>query len=105
MTDITVESGVAFAGETDAEVFVEATFLQSGNQLQNVFIGLEPVILVVPEYDAEANEVKFVLTVVDLDAQGLVSILDVLLDAAKEMAEQQGEDVEFDDYAKEDSAD
>lgn len=88
---VIVESGVAFAQETDADVSVEATFIESGNQLQHLFIGLEPVLLIVPEYDADVNEVKFLITAVDLDPQGLVDVLDVILDAAKEMVIQQAE--------------
>lgn len=83
----TIESGVAFAQDTDAEVFVEATFIESGNQLQHLFIGLEPVLLIVPEFDADVNELKFLLTAVDLNPVGLVEVLEVILDAAKTMVE------------------
>lgn len=88
-----VESGVAFPGETDADIFVQASFIESGNQLQMALIGTEPVILIQPEYDAEANEVTFVVTAVDLDPPGLVEVLEVLLDTARTMAEQQAEQI------------
>lgn len=90
-TVVSVESGAAFAQETDAEVTVQAHFMESGNQLQQVFIGLQPVLLMQPEYDADANEVTFVVTAVDLDPTSLVAVLRVMLDAAEEMARQQAE--------------
>ncbi len=87
-----VDSGVAFPDQApDADVSVQARFLESGQQLQQVFIGLEPALVVQPEYDAEENEIIFVTTAVDLDPQGLVDVLEVLLDAAKTMAQQQAE--------------
>lgn len=88
---VVIESGAAFAADTDAEISVEASFLESGNQLQQVFVGLEPVLLIQPEYDADVNQVKFVLTAVDLDPTGLIEVLEVILDAAREMAIQQAE--------------
>ena len=88
-----VESGVRFpnAAPGGVEVAVSATFLESGNQLQQVFIGLQPVLVVQPEYDADANAVDLVTIAVDLDPAGLVETLEVLLDAAKTMAAQQAE--------------
>lgn len=94
-TPVVVESGAAFPDDTDAEVFVEATFLESGNQLQQVFVGLEPVLLVQPEYDADAHEVKFLVTAVDLNPAGLVEVLELLLDSAKTMVEQENADEDF----------
>lgn len=88
-----VESGVAFPDESTAEVSVVATFIESGNQLQQIFLGLEPVLLIQPEYDADENEVKFIVTAVDLDPRGLVDVLDVIRDAAEEMVRQQDEAV------------
>lgn len=89
----TVESGVRFpsAAPGGVETQVSATFLESGNQLQQVFIGLQPVLVIQPEYDAETNVVDLVTIAVDLDPAGLVETLEVLLDAAKTMAQQQAE--------------
>ena len=89
----TVESGVRFpnAAPGGVETQVSATFLESGNQLQQVFIGLQPVLVIQPEYDADTNSVDLVTIAVDLDPAGLVETLEVLLDAAKTMAEQQAE--------------
>jgi hypothetical protein len=100
MTQHTIESGVAFATEVDAEVFVQATFIESGQQMHMAIIGTEPVLLIQPEYDADANEVNFLVTAVDLDPEGLVEVLDVLLDAAKLMVSQQAEAQAADDLAE-----
>lgn len=94
MTDKqTVESGVQFpnAAPGGVQTQVSATFLESGSQLQQVFIGLQPVLVVQPEYDADTNTVDLVTIAVDLDPAGLVETLEVLLDAAKTMAAQQAE--------------
>lgn len=92
-TPVVVESGVRFpsAAPGGVETAVSATFLESGNQLQQVFIGLQPVLVIQPEYDAEENKVDLVTIAVDLDPAGLVETLEVLLDAAKTMAQQQAE--------------
>lgn len=89
----TIESGVRFpsAAPGGVETQVSATFLESGNQLQQVFIGLQPVLVIQPEYDADTNTVDLVTIAVDLDPAGLVETLEVLLDAAKTMATQQAE--------------
>lgn len=88
----TVESGVAFPDQApDAEVSVSATFIESGTQLQQLFVGLEPVLIIQPEYDADQNEITFVMTAVDIDAAGLVDLFDVLKHAAEEMVSQQDE--------------
>lgn len=100
MTDTTsqpetmkVESGVRFPHAAPGGVTTEvsATFLESGNQLQQVFIGLQPVLVVQPEYDADTNTVDLVTIACDLDPAGLVETLEVLLDAARTMAAQQAE--------------
>lgn len=88
MTTHTIESGVAFAHETSADVSVEATFIDSGEQLQHIFVGLEPILIIQPEYDADDDSAKFIITAVDLPPQGLVSVLEVLLDSAKQMVKQ-----------------
>lgn len=66
---------------------MSATFIEPGTQLQTAFIGLEPAILIRPEYDPEANEVDFVTTVVGMTPRDLVSVLETLLDGAKTMVE------------------
>lgn len=91
MTTINTESGVRFPEHPDTELTVSATFLRCGEQLQQVFIGLEPVIVIQPEYDAEEDQVTFVVTACDLDPEGLIRVLDVLRDSAEEMLKQQVE--------------
>lgn len=100
-----IDSGVAFPDATTADISVQGTFLESGNQLQQLFIGLEPVILIQPEFDAEENEVKFLVTAVDLDPAGLIEVLDVLRDAAEEMVRQQEEETSVADHEHELSED
>jgi hypothetical protein len=104
-TPVVVESGVRFpsAAPGGVETVVSATFLESGNQLQQVFIGLQPVLVIQPEYDAEKNVVDLVTIAVDLDPAGLVETLEVLLDAAKTMAAQQAEAIA--EYLATDTAD
>ena len=93
MTTQTVQSGSTFdALEDDVDVFVEATFIESGSQLQMALIGSEPVLLIQPEYDEDERALKFVLTAVDLDPEGLVEVLELILDTARTMAEGQSND-------------
>lgn len=87
---LAVESGVSFTQHAGTKVQVEATFLESGNQMQMAIIGTEPVLLVQPNFDADDNEVTFILTSVDLGPEGLVEVLEILLDAARTMAEEGG---------------
>ena len=87
---LAVESGVSFTQHAGTKVQVEATFLESGNQMQMAIIGTEPVILVQPNFDADDNEVTFILTSVDLGPEGLVEVLEILLDAARTMAGSEG---------------
>jgi len=98
---VVVESGVRFPANPDVRTEVAATFIQSGNQMQMAIIGTEPVLLVQPEYDADENAVTLITTAVDLDPAGLVQTLEVMLDAARLMAEQQAaaiqEQIEADD--------
>lgn len=92
MTDpIVAESGVAFPQHPDTEVSVAGTFIRSGEQLQNLFIGLEPVVVIQPEYDADEDHVTFNIVAVDLDPAGLIEILDILKDGAEAMVAQQRE--------------
>lgn len=64
---------------------VEANLMQSGNFLSQVFIGLEPVVLVQPEVNPERTEAKLILTAVDTSPEALVELFEVLLDAAREI--------------------
>lgn len=93
---ITAQSGVAFPEHPDTRVAVEATFLESGNQLQQVFIGLQPVLVVQPEYDAEEDQVTFLVTAVDLPPAGLLQVLESLKDGVEEIIriqEEQGKEI------------
>ena len=84
---LAVESGVAFPKQAPgAEVSVEATFIEPGNQMQMVLVGSEPVLVLQPEYDADANTIRFVLTAVALDPIGLEEVVDIVQDAVEEMA-------------------
>lgn len=92
---LNAESGVRFPDMPDVLVNVAGNFIQSGNQMQMLLIGTEPVLAVQPEYDAEANEVTLITTAVDLPPAGLVHVLEVLLDGVREIVriqEQQADD-------------
>lgn len=80
------ESGVSFA-DTSAKPYVEATFVQSGQQMQMALIGSEPVLLIQPEYDIDTHSVTLLTTAVDLPPPALVEVLEVLLDGARQMVE------------------
>lgn len=86
----TIESGIRFKGPEgeDIETVVNATFLQvADGQLQQVFVGVEPVLVIQPEFHAEEMTVHLNLTGVEINPPGLVEILEALLDAAKTMVE------------------
>lgn len=97
MTDQTyTTSGVAFASDPDVTVEVQGTFMESGNQLHQVFIGLEPVLLVQPEFDADERALTLLLTTVDLPPRQILEVLEKLTDAVKEIVsiqEQQAEEI------------
>ncbi len=90
-TTLRVESGVTFEAAPDTKVSVQATFIEAGTQLQQVFLGLEPVLLVQPEYDADTDEATFVVTTVDLAPGGLVQVLEILLDSARTILQEETE--------------
>jgi len=90
-TYVATGSGPRFADHPNIMTEVAGTFIESGNQMQMVLIGHEPVIVVQPEYDADENKITLVLTTVDLPPQGLVEVLEALLDATREIAAQQQE--------------
>jgi hypothetical protein len=88
----TIESGVRFAAHPDTAVEVDSTFLRSeAGQLRTVFVGVEPAVLIQPEYDADSNTVTLILTACDLDPAGLLELLATLADAAEQMVAQQVE--------------
>lgn len=91
---VLVESGVKFPGLEDHSVAVSATFIESGNQMQMILVGTEPVLVVQPEYDAEEAHIDLVLTGVDITPIGLLPTLEVLLDAARTMAAQEQEQID-----------
>ena len=66
---------------------VEANFMESGNFLRQVFIGLEPVVLIQPEINPEQTEAKLIVTAVDTSPEAFLELLEILLDAAREMVE------------------
>jgi len=81
------ESGVAFPNQAPtAQVAVEATFIEPGNQMQMALIGSEPVLLLQPQYDAETNSITLVLTAVALDPIALEQVVGIVADASQEMA-------------------
>ena len=81
----TAQAEVRFPGSLTESVRVEATFIESGTQLQQVFIGTEPVLVVQPEYDADSDTVTMIVTAVDCDVFSLPEVLGYLLDGANEM--------------------
>lgn len=90
MSNHIIESGPRFKGPEgeDIETTVAATFIQvADGQLGHLFIGNEPVIVVQPEYDAEAPLITLNITGVEINPPGLVEILEILLDAARTMVE------------------
>lgn len=88
---LVVESGVRFPDTPDIPIEVAGNFITSGNQMQLALIGTEPVLLVQPEYDAEEGKVTLITTAVDLDAVGLVHVLEALLDSARTIVEVQAQ--------------
>ena len=54
---LVAESGVRFPDLPDTPVEVAGNFITSGTQMQMVLVGTEPVLVVQPEYDAEAKRV------------------------------------------------
>lgn len=90
-TPVVAESGVRFPDMPDTPVEVAGNFIQSGYQMQMALIGVEPVLLVQPEYDAEEGRVTLITTAVDLPPGGLVHVLESLLDGARTIVEVQEE--------------
>lgn len=80
---VVAESGVRFPDMPGTPVEVAGNFIQSGHQMQMALIGVEPVLLVQPEYDAEEGRVTLITTAVDLPPGGLVHVLESLLDGAR----------------------
>lgn len=88
---VTAESGVRFPEHPDIPVEVAGNFITSGNQMQMVLVGTEPVLVVQPEYDAEEHKVTLITTAVDLPPEGLVNVLEALLDGARTIVEVQAQ--------------
>lgn len=86
---LVAESGVRFPDLPDTPVEVAGNFITSGTQMQMVLVGTEPVLVVQPEYDAEAKRVTLITTAVDLPPGGLVHVLESLLDGARTIVEVQ----------------
>jgi hypothetical protein len=82
---VSVESGVRFPDMPNTKVAMAAQFIESGNQMSMAIIGTEPVLLIQPEFDAETNEVTLITTAVDLAPEGLVHVLEALLDGTREI--------------------
>ena len=80
---VTVGSGVRFPETPDIPVEIAGNFVTSGNQMQMLMVGTEPVLVVQPEYDAEEGVVTLITTTVDLPPAGLVQVLEALLDGAR----------------------
>lgn len=88
---VVAESGVRFPDMPDTLVTIAGNFIASGNQMQMVLVGTEPVLVIQPEYDAEANEVTLITTTVDLPPTGLIHVLEALLDGTREIVRIQEE--------------
>jgi len=88
---VVTESGVRFPDMPDTKVSMAAQFIESGNQMTMAIIGTEPVLLIQPEFDAETNEVTLITTAVDLLPEGLVLVLEALLDGTREIVNIQGQ--------------
>lgn len=82
---VVTESGVRFPEIPDTKVSMAAQFIESGNQMSMAIIGTEPVLLIQPEFDADANEVTLITTAVDLPPEGLIHVLEALLDGTREI--------------------
>lgn len=102
------ESGVRFPDMPETPVEVAGNFIQSGNQMQMVLVGTEPVLVVQPEYDAAEDRVTLITTAVDLPPAGLVHVLEALLDGARTIVavqEQQAREMEEADRALREASD
>ena len=90
---VVAESGVRFPDLPNTLVSVAGNFITSGNQMQMIIVGTEPILVVQPEYDADENEVTLITTTVDLNPAGLVHVLEALLDGTREIVRiQEGQD-------------
>jgi len=88
---LTAESGVRFPDHPDTPIEMAGNFITSGNQMQMVLVGTEPVLVVQPEYDAETRRITLITTAVDLPPAGLVQVLEALLDSARTIVEIQAQ--------------
>ena len=71
--------------EVEAQnISVNVTLMDSGHQLQHVFIGLEPALLVQSEYHEDENRLVFLVTGVDLSPGDLGDLADLLKQASQD---------------------
>lgn len=63
-------------------ITVDITLLESGTQIQQAFIGLEPALFVRGEWDPNENRLIFRTTAVDLTPGDIVDLCNLLIDAA-----------------------
>lgn len=73
------------APEVEAQnISVSVTLMDSGQQLQHVFIGLEPALLIQSEYHSDDDRIIFFVTGVDLSPKDLGDLADLLKEASQE---------------------
>lgn len=73
------------APEVDAQnISVNITLIDSGHQLQHVFIGLEPALLVQSEYHPDDDRLVFLVTGVDLSPADLGDLANLLKEASED---------------------
>lgn len=63
-------------------ITVDITLLESGTQIQQAFIGLEPALFVRGEWDPNERRLIFRTTAVDLAPGDIVDLCSLLIDAA-----------------------
>lgn len=86
--NVEIDSGPYFPDLAGVGMEVATTFMRSGSQMQMLLVGTEPVLVVQPEYSAENDKVTFVITAVDLNAEGMLPVLRALTEATEEMISQ-----------------
>lgn len=65
-------------------ITVDITLLESGHQIQQAFIGLEPALFVRGEWDPNENRLIFRTTAVDLTPGDIVDLCNLLAGAASD---------------------
>lgn len=82
------EKTIAVADEVEPDVRIQITLIESGTQLQTLFLGLTPMLVIEPHLDEDENTLTFSARAVDLDAQGLYEVLEVMLEGVKQAIEE-----------------